>query len=49
MTALELLKNKLVNSGLDAFDTNGLSSAVIAKDLDCDCVDNDCSTDGYEW
>lgn len=49
MTALELVKNKIVNSGLDSFDTNGLQSTVIANNLDCDCVDSDCSTGGYEW
>lgn len=49
MTALELVKNNIVNSGLDSSDTNGFHSTVIANDLDCDCVDGDCSIGGYEW
>ncbi|CCZ59673.1 unknown [Clostridium sp. CAG:710] len=48
MTALELVKKKMTNSGLDSSETIGLSSTYQISDLDCDCVDGDCSTDGYE-
>ena len=29
-------------------ELNRLSSTYQISDLDCDCVDGDCSTDGYE-
>ena len=38
----------MTNSGLDLSETIRLSSTYQISDLDCDCVDGDCSTDGYE-
>lgn len=48
MTALELIKKNMINSGLDSSETVGLFSTYKVSDLDCDCVNGDCSTDGYE-
>lgn len=48
MTTLELIKKNMINSGLDSSETVGLFSTYQVSDLDCDCVNGDCSTDGYE-
>lgn len=48
MNALELLKQNINNSGMDAVETIGISTPK-ANNLDCDCVNGDCSTGGYEY
>lgn len=48
MSALSLVKENLKLSNIVAIATKGLSANLSISDLDCDCVDGDCSTDGYE-
>ncbi len=48
MNALKLLKEKLNISSIDAVETKGLLTKFAITDLDCDCVDGDCSVEGYE-
>lgn len=48
MNALELLKQKINNSGINAVETIGMNTSKI-HNLDCDCVDGDCSTGTYEY
>lgn len=48
MNALDLLKHSISNSGIDSVETIGISSPK-ANNLDCDCVNSDCSTGGYEY
>ena len=49
MTALEIIKKNIINSGIDSVETIGLISSFQISDLDCDCVDGDCSTEGYDF
>ncbi len=49
MNALELIKKNLINSGIDSIETIGITTTYQVNDLDCDCVNGDCSTGGYEY
>ena len=48
MTSLELLKNRYMGTSMQSTSTIGIKDFSSINDLDCDCVDSDCSTDGYE-
>ena len=48
MSALEFVNNNYNGTNISSDALKGIS-ATSSFDLDCDCVDNDCSTDGYEY
>ena len=48
MTSLELLKERYNGTTIGAISATGIQDFSSINDLDCNCVDSDCSTDGYD-